>query len=124
MSEATEALEHAEHAGDHASHGDEERGHGGGGFQSKAIGLTIAVLGVLLAICAALVGRGLLELVLRLRKVRRRLAELSVRADVRRHREQSKEMASEDEDVLKSFEQSFAPDTPAAPAPQGTGGEH
>jgi hypothetical protein len=46
MSEATELLEHMEHAG----HG----GHGAG--PGRLIGITMAVLGVMLALCAALVG--------------------------------------------------------------------
>jgi hypothetical protein len=54
MSGAHEALEHAEHTA-HAGHGGhaahhEDKGHG------RQIGITMAMLGVLLAICAALVG--------------------------------------------------------------------
>lgn len=52
MSEATELLEHMEHAG----HGG---GHGHGGHDKgpgKAIGITMALLGVMLAFCAAMVG--------------------------------------------------------------------
>jgi hypothetical protein len=49
MSEAVEALERAEHAG----HGG---GHGGHGNSSKLIGLTMGLIGVLIALCAALVG--------------------------------------------------------------------
>ncbi len=61
MSEVTELLEHAEHT----AHG----GHGGGHGAShdpgttKKIGLTMAILGVLLAFCAALVGGERTELV-------------------------------------------------------------
>jgi hypothetical protein len=68
MSEATESLEHAEHiehAAHAAGHGD-GHGHGDGkkpGILPKAIGLTIAVLGVLLAVCAALVGSERTELI-------------------------------------------------------------
>src|SRR6201999_3509695 len=49
MSEAVEALERAEHAG----HGG---GHGNHGGSSKLIGLTMGLIGVLIALCAALVG--------------------------------------------------------------------
>ena len=50
MSEATELLERMEHAG----HGG---GHGGApGGPGKKIGITMAVLGVMLAFCAAMVG--------------------------------------------------------------------
>jgi hypothetical protein len=53
-------LEHMEHAG-HAGHGD----HGGGEHKgpSKQIGVTMAVLGVLLALCAAMVGQQRTELI-------------------------------------------------------------
>jgi hypothetical protein len=54
MSKTTETLEHMEHAG-HAGHGDHGHGHGKPGL-SKNIGITMAMLGVLLAICSALVG--------------------------------------------------------------------
>jgi len=57
MSEATELLEHMEHAG-HGGHGD----HGKGG-SGKLIGITMAVLGVMLALCAALVGSERTELI-------------------------------------------------------------
>jgi hypothetical protein len=53
MSEATELLEHMEHAG----HG----GHGKG--PGKAIGITMALLGVMLALCAAMVGSERTELI-------------------------------------------------------------
>src|ERR1700743_965898 len=52
MTTATESLEHAEHA----AHG----AHGAG--PGKAIGLTMAMLGVLLAFCAAEVGAQRTEL--------------------------------------------------------------
>ena len=54
MSEATELLEHMEHAGHggHGGHGDGKAGAGPG----RGIGITMAVLGVMLALCAALVG--------------------------------------------------------------------
>jgi hypothetical protein len=52
MSEATEMLEHMEHAG-HGGHGGHGEAKGGPG---KGIGITMAVLGVMLALCAALVG--------------------------------------------------------------------
>ena len=54
MSEAHDFLEHMEHAG-HSDHGD----HGGGGHAKgpgRQIGITMAMLGVMLALCAALVG--------------------------------------------------------------------
>ena len=50
MSEATEMLEHMEHAGHGGGHGDHGKGPG------RMIGITMAVLGVMLALCAALVG--------------------------------------------------------------------
>lgn len=52
MSEATEMLEHMEHAG-HGGHGEHGEGHKGPGRQ---IGITMALLGVMLAFCAAMVG--------------------------------------------------------------------
>ncbi len=55
MSEATEMLEHMQHA----SHGG---GHGGGG-PGKGIGITMAILGVMLAFCAAMVGSSRTELI-------------------------------------------------------------
>lgn len=57
MSEVSEMLEHAEHAahGGHADHG--------GGNTGKMIGLTMALLGVLLAFCAAQVGAARTELI-------------------------------------------------------------
>ncbi len=54
MSEATEMLEHMEHAG-HGGHGGHGHGHEPHG-PGKMIGITMAVLGVMLALCAALVG--------------------------------------------------------------------
>jgi hypothetical protein len=53
MSQATEVLEHMEHAG-HAGHS-----HGPG----KQIGVTMALLGVALALCAAMVGSQRTELI-------------------------------------------------------------
>jgi hypothetical protein len=55
VSEATEMLEHMEHAG-HGGHGD----HKGPG---KGIGITMAILGVMLALCAAMVGSQRTELI-------------------------------------------------------------
>jgi hypothetical protein len=61
MSGATELLEQMEHAG-HAGHGD--HGHGGGDKGSgRAIGITMALLGVMLAFCAAMVGSERTELI-------------------------------------------------------------
>jgi hypothetical protein len=51
MSEATELLEHMEHAGHGGGHGDHNKPGPG-----KQIGVTMAILGVMLALCAALVG--------------------------------------------------------------------
>jgi hypothetical protein len=56
VSEATELLEKMEHAG----HGG---GHGGGGGPGKIIGITMAILGVMLALCAAMVGAQRTELI-------------------------------------------------------------
>jgi hypothetical protein len=53
MSEATEMLEHMEHAG-HSGHG---KGPG------RQIGITMALLGVMLAFCAAMVGSERTELI-------------------------------------------------------------
>ena len=50
--EVNEFVEHMEHAA-HASH----EGHGGSKNLGKYIGITMALLGVMLALCAALVGR-------------------------------------------------------------------
>ena len=50
MSEAMEALERAEHAS-HAAHGGDH-----GKAPAKLIGLTMALIGVLIAFCAAMVG--------------------------------------------------------------------
>jgi hypothetical protein len=64
MSEAKDFLEHMEHAG-HSGHGD----HGGEGHgeahkgPGKQIGITMAILGVMLALCAALVGSHRTELI-------------------------------------------------------------
>jgi hypothetical protein len=54
MSQASEALEHAEHAAHHGGHG---------GDHGKMVGLTMALLGVLLAFCAAQVGAARTELI-------------------------------------------------------------
>jgi hypothetical protein len=70
MSKTTEVLEHMEHVG-HAGHGDHGDGHGHEGDAdkpkkpslSKFVGITMAVLGVLLAICSALVGEARTELI-------------------------------------------------------------
>jgi hypothetical protein len=53
VSEATELLEHMEHAGHGGGHGHGDHGKAGPG---KAIGITMAILGVMLALCAAMVG--------------------------------------------------------------------
>ena len=63
MSEASDFLEHMEHAG-HGGHGHDE--HGGGAPHAgpgKQIGITMAMLGVMLALCAALVGSHRTELI-------------------------------------------------------------
>ncbi|HEY2516356.1 MAG TPA: DUF4337 family protein [Polyangiaceae bacterium] len=60
MSEATEMLERMEHAG-HGGHG--HGGHGESKGPGRAIGITMAVLGVMLALCAALVGSQRTELI-------------------------------------------------------------
>ena len=53
---AAHALEHAEHTG-HAGGGhDGTHGHGGTQRSGKLIGLTMGLIGVLIALCAALVG--------------------------------------------------------------------
>jgi hypothetical protein len=62
MSEATEMLEHMEEAG----HGGREEHAGGGGHgkgPGKGIGITMALLGVMLAFCAAMVGSERTELI-------------------------------------------------------------
>ena len=63
MSETTELLENMEQAGHgaHHEHGEPE-GHGRLPF-ARSVGITMAVLGVLLAICSALVGATRTELV-------------------------------------------------------------
>src|SRR5262245_44352097 len=58
MSEATELLEKMEEAGGHG-HG----GHGGHAGPGKMIGITMAILGVMLAFCAAMVGSERTELI-------------------------------------------------------------
>ncbi len=63
MSEVSEALERAEHT-EHAKHaGHAEHGGGHGPSGGRAMGLTMAVLGVLLAFCAAIVGSERTELI-------------------------------------------------------------
>jgi len=57
MSQATEMLEHMEHAGHGGHHGDGHKGPG------KQIGITMALLGVMLAFCAAMVGSERTELI-------------------------------------------------------------
>jgi hypothetical protein len=52
-------MEHAAHAGQEGGHG---HGHGHGG-PSKHIGITMALLGVMLAFCSALVGSARTELI-------------------------------------------------------------
>ncbi len=59
MSEATELLEKMEHAGHGGGHGGGGHGKGPGTF----IGITMAVLGVMLAFCAAMVGTERTELI-------------------------------------------------------------
>ncbi len=68
MSSAKEFVEHMEHAG-HSGHGDHGGDHGGGDHGShakgpgKQIGITMAILGVMLALCAAMVGSHRTELI-------------------------------------------------------------
>jgi hypothetical protein len=65
MSEAKDFLEHMEHAG-HSEHGHGSEGHGGGEHAKgpgKQIGITMAMLGVMLALCAAMVGSHRTELI-------------------------------------------------------------
>ena len=57
MSGAHEIAEHIEHA----AHGDKGHGHGGG--VGRLAGITMAILGVLLALCAALVGGARTDLI-------------------------------------------------------------
>ena len=60
MSEVTELMENMEHAGHGGGHGD----HGGGKKSiAKYVGITMAVLGVLLALCSAMVGGTRTELI-------------------------------------------------------------
>lgn len=59
MSGATELLEKMEEAGEAGHKG---HGHGGGG-PGKPIGITMAILGVMLAFCAAMVGAARTELI-------------------------------------------------------------
>jgi hypothetical protein len=60
MSETTELLENMEHAA-HGGGGDHGGGHAKG--PGKAIGITMALLGVMLAFCAAMVGSERTELI-------------------------------------------------------------
>ena len=60
MGKLAEHMEHVGHADKHG-HG-EGGGHGGGGGPGKGIGITMAILGVLLALCAAMVGSERTEL--------------------------------------------------------------
>ncbi len=67
MSEAKDFLEHMEHAS-HSGHGDHGGGDhgadkGGSKVPGKAIGITMALLGVMLALCAAMVGSHRTELI-------------------------------------------------------------
>jgi hypothetical protein len=62
MGGATEMLEKMEHAG-HAGHGGHGDDHGGGHGPGKMIGITMAILGVLLAFCAAMVGSARTEFI-------------------------------------------------------------
>jgi hypothetical protein len=61
MSDATEQPAKTEHAGHGADHGDHGGGHGKG--PGTYIGITMAVLGVMLAFCAAMVGTERTELI-------------------------------------------------------------
>jgi len=63
MSELLEEMEHAAHAG-HDDHG-HGGGHGDAGKKSigKYVGMTMAMLGVLMALCSALVGMSRTELI-------------------------------------------------------------
>jgi uncharacterized protein DUF4337 len=60
MSGPTELLEKMEEAGE-AAHGG--HGHGGKGGPGRQIGITMAILGVMLAFCAAMVGSARTELI-------------------------------------------------------------
>jgi outer membrane murein-binding lipoprotein Lpp len=48
----TEHMEHAAHSGHHGGHGHDDQG----ATQSRRIGITMAILGVLLALCSAMLG--------------------------------------------------------------------
>jgi hypothetical protein len=62
MPDLHELAEHIEHAtSDHARGHGHEQGHGQG--SGKAIGITMAILGVMLAFCAAMVGAARTELI-------------------------------------------------------------
>lgn len=58
LHELAEKIEHAHHSSQHPG-----GGHGGGGGPSKQIGITMALLGVLLAFSAAMVGSQRTELI-------------------------------------------------------------
>jgi hypothetical protein len=61
MGKLAEHMEHVGHAGHEGDHGHGD--HGGGGIgPGKGIGITMAILGVLLALCAAMVGSERTEL--------------------------------------------------------------
>ena len=59
MPDLHELVEHIEHAG----HSHAPEGHAGGAASGKAIGISMAILGVMLAFCAAMVGAARTELV-------------------------------------------------------------
>ena len=59
MSEAKDFLEHMEHA----AHAGQDHGEHGTGNTGRLIGITMAMLGVMLAMCAALVGSHRTELI-------------------------------------------------------------
>ena len=64
MSEATELLERMEHAAHSDHHGGDKGGHAGGHSNlGKFVGITMACLGVLLALCSAMVGAERTELI-------------------------------------------------------------
>jgi hypothetical protein len=51
-----EHAEHAAHAGHEHGHEHGDGGHGGGGGSNKMFGITMALIGVLIAFCSAMVG--------------------------------------------------------------------
>jgi hypothetical protein len=64
MPDLHEIAEHIEHASGHSGGPGGHGGHGAhGGGSGKAIGITMAILGVMLAFCAALVGSARTELI-------------------------------------------------------------